>query len=206
MSASTDALAPVTARSTALTRFDRAAAIGVLVAIVAMAIYWLSNRFFDATRGDFFYLADAFLHGRTWLDVRLGYQDVIVVGDRIYVPFAPFPAIAFMPIVAVFGPLVADQWETGINAALAASVVGLGWWFAARANVRSLVDRFFLVALLGFSTQIWWVTTRGGVWHTGQLIATILTLCCLIELWGSRRAALVGLLAGFAFLTRAPLA
>ena len=30
--------------------------------------------------------------------------------------------------------------------------------------------------LLGFSTQIWWVTTRGGVWHTGQLIATMLTL------------------------------
>jgi hypothetical protein len=62
------------------------------------------------------------------------------------------------------------------------------------------------VALLGFSTQIWWVTTRGGVWHTGQLIATILTLLCLIELWGARRPWLIGLLAGFAFLTRAPLA
>jgi len=73
-------------------------------------------------------------------------------------------------------------------------------------GVRSLVDRFFLVLLLGFSTQIWWVTTRGGVWHTGHLIATILTLGCLIELWGSRRAWLIGLLAGFAFLTRAPLA
>src|SRR3954464_14951468 len=111
MSASTDALAPVPTRSTALARFDRAAAVGVLVAVVAMAIYWLSNRLFDATRGDFFYLADAFLHGQTWLDVRLGFQDVIVVGDRIYVPFAPFPAIALVPIVAIFGPGIADQWE-----------------------------------------------------------------------------------------------
>ena len=34
------------------------------------SIYWLANREFDAGRGDFFYLADAFLHGRTWLDVR----------------------------------------------------------------------------------------------------------------------------------------
>ena len=68
-------------------------------------------------------------------------------------------------------------------------------------GVRSLVDRFWLVALLGFSTQIWWVTTRGGVWHTGQLIATMLTLACLIELWGSRRAWLIGLMAGAAFLT-----
>src|SRR6476660_4209032 len=206
MSASTDALAPVTARSTALTRFDRAAAVGVLVAVVAMAIYWLSNRLFDATRGDFFYLADAFLHGRVWLDVRLGFQDVIVRDGHIDVPFSPVPAVALMPIVAIVDPVVADAWETGINAALAASTIGLAWWFTARVGVRSLVDRFFLVVLLGFSTQIWWVTTRGGVWHTGHLIATILTLACLIELWGSRRAWLIGLLAGAAFMTRAPLA
>jgi hypothetical protein len=193
-------------RPSRLARFDQTTLVGLGLVVLAGIVYWLSNRFFDATRGDFFYLADAFLHGRVWLDVRLGYQDVIPIGDRIYVPFAPFPAIALMPIVAIFGPQVADQWETGINAALAASTVGLGWWFAGGAGVRSLVDRAWLVALLGFSTQIWWVTTRGGVWHTGQLIATILTLACLIELWGSRRAWLIGLLAGFAFLTRAPLA
>ena len=67
-------------------------------------------------------------------------------------------------------------------------------------------DRFWLTLLFGFSTQILWITTRGGVWHTGQLIATILTFACLIELWGGRRAWLIGLLAGAAFLTRAPLA
>jgi len=185
---------------------DQPAQVGLALTVLAAVVYWLSNRMFDATRGDFFYLADAFLHGRTWLDVRLGYQDVIDLNGHIYVPFAPFPAIALMPIVAIFGPVIADQLETGINAALAASTVGLAWWFAGRVAVRSLVDRFFLGLLLGFSTQIWWVTTRGGVWHTGQLIATILTLACLIELWGSRRAWLIGLLAGAAFLTRAPLA
>jgi hypothetical protein len=206
MTATTRALGSASPRATTLERFDRPAQIGVGVAILAMAIYWLSNRMFDATRGDFFYLADAFLHGRVWLDIRLGYQDVIVRDGHIYVPFAPFPAVALMPIVAIFGPVVTDQWETGINAALAASTVGLAWWFAARVGVRSLVDRFFLVVLLGFSTQIWWVTTRGGVWHTGHLIATILTLACLIELWGSRRAWLIGFLAGAAFMTRAPLA
>ena len=60
--------------------------------------------------------------------------------------------------------------------------------------------------LLGFSTAIWWVTTRGGVWHTGHLIATFLTLCALIETFGRRRPLLLGLLGGAAFLTRAPLA
>ena len=189
-----------------LVRVNGAVLVGLVVMVGAAVVYWLSNRLYDAARGDFFYLADAFLHGRTWLDVRLGPQDVIVRDGHIYVPFAPFPGIALMPMVALVGPGVADQWETGINAALAAAGVGLAWWFAARAGVRSLVDRFVLVVLLGFSTQIWWITTRGGVWHTGQLIATILTLGCLLELWGRRRAWLIGLLAGAAFLTRAPLA
>jgi hypothetical protein len=75
-----------------------------------------------------------------------------------------------------------------------------------RLGVRRVIDRFGICLLLGFSTQIWWVATRGGVWHTGHLIATILTLGCLLELWGGRRAWLIGLMAGAAFLTRAPLA
>ncbi|MFL5755263.1 MAG: hypothetical protein ACJ77N_03105, partial [Chloroflexota bacterium] len=84
--------------------------------------------------------------------------------------------------------------------------VGLAWWLTARIGVRRTTIRLWLAALFGFSTQIWWVTTRGGVWHTGHLVATILTLACLVELWGKQRPLLVGLLAGAAFLTRAPLA
>ncbi|HEY7522138.1 MAG TPA: hypothetical protein VH720_00590 [Candidatus Limnocylindrales bacterium] len=187
-------------------RPGRAVVVGLGVVALSALVFWLSNRQFDAGRGDFFYLADAFLHGRTWLDFRPGPADVIVVGDRTYVPFAPFPAIALMPVVAILGPVTADQVESGINALLAAAGLGLGWLLLGRLGVERLRDRAWLVALLGFSTAIWWVTTRGGVWHTGQLIATILTIACLAELWGRRRAALIGLLAGAAFLTRAPLA
>ena len=80
-----------------------------------------ANRRFDAGRGDFFYLADAFLHGRTWLDVAASAPyDVIYVDGHVYVPFAPFPAIVLMPLVAIVGAVTADQWESGINAVLAA--------------------------------------------------------------------------------------
>jgi hypothetical protein len=180
--------------------------VGLAVTAVAAVIYWLCARDFDAGRGDLFYLADAFLHGRTWLDFQPGPNDVIIVDGRFYVPFAPFPAIALMPVVALLGPVGADEVESGINALLAAGGVGLCWMLLARIGVARLRDRLALVVLFGFSTQILWVTTRGGVWHTGHLIATILTFACLIELWGRRRAWLIGLLAGAAFLTRAPLA
>jgi hypothetical protein len=192
-------------RPVALT-VSHAVPVGAAVVAISAVLYWLAARDFDAGRGDFFYLADAFLHGRTWLDFRPGANDVIIVGDRYYVPFAPFPAVALMPIVAVLGAVGADQVESGINASLAAIGVGLCWMLLGRVGVRRLANRLALTILFGFSTQILWVTTRGGVWHTGHLIATILTLLCLIELWGRRRAWLVGLLAGAAFLTRAPLA
>jgi hypothetical protein len=196
-------------------RFDQLAWIGLGVTVASAVLFWLCNRFFDAQHGDFFYLADAILHGQLSIDRAaippgaIGGQDVIPTDDglRFFVPFAPFPAIVLLPIVAITGPVVADQWETGINAVLAAATVGLGWWLLDRVGVERLRDRLVLIALLALSTPIWWVTTRGGVWHTGQLIATSLTLLCLIELFGERRrAALVGLLAGFAFLSRAPVA
>jgi hypothetical protein len=188
-------------------RPSTALVVGLAVVGISAVLYWLANRQFDALRGDLFYLADAFLHGRVWLDVRLGPNDVILVGDHYYVPFAPFPAVALTPIVALIGPSTADQVESGINAILAAFGVGMCWWLLGRIGVARLSDRLWLTVLFGFSTQILWVTTRGGVWHTGHLIATILTFGCLIEIFGQRqRAWLVGLLAGAAFLSRAPLA
>jgi hypothetical protein len=180
--------------------------VGLAIVAVSAVLYWLANHQFDAGRGDFFYLAEAFLQGRTWLTVQLGAWDVIPVDGRFYVPFAPFPAVALMPVVAILGAPGADQVESGINAMLAAGGVGMCWWLLGRIGVERLTDRAWLTVLFGFSTQILWVTTRGGVWHTGHLVATILTFACLIELWGRQRAFLIGLLAGFAFLTRAPLA
>ena len=179
---------------------------GIGVAVAAFLVYWLSNRMYDAGRGDLFYLADSFLHGHPWIDVILGPNDIIHYGGHAYVPFAPLPAILFMPLVALIGPVTADQWETGIDAGLAAFVVLASWWVAGRIGVTRLRDRLALVILLGFSTQVWWVTTRGGVWHTGHLVAMILTLFLLAELFGQRRPVLMGLLVGLAFLTRAPVA
>jgi hypothetical protein len=191
----------------------RVLAVGIGLIVVSFFVFWLSNRSFSAGRADFMYLADAFLHGRVWVPVglppnapRLGVNDVIPVDDHLFVPFAPFPAVALMPLIALIGPVTADHWETGINAALAATVVGLSYWLSGRLGVRKLWDRVMLAILLGFSTQIWWVTTRGGVWHTGHLIATILVLLLIAEMFGRRRAFVMGLLVGFAFLTRAPLA
>ena len=184
----------------------RALGVGLGAILLAFGIYALSSYQFDAGHPDFFYLADAFLHGRTWLDRPFGPFDAVIVGTRVYVPFAPFPAIAVMPLVALVGPVTADRWEQIIGSAMAAIDVGLCWWLVGRIGVRSIRDRLWLVALFGFSTALWWVTTRGGVWHTGHQVALMVTLAALIESFGRRRPLLLGLLLGAAFLSRAPLA
>lgn len=179
---------------------------GLALAAGATLVYWLAARAYSAERPDFFYLADAFLRGQTWLDATPAIWDVIIREGRAYVPFGPFPAIAFTPLVAVVGPGTASAWEPLINAGLAGASVGLLWWLLARIGIEQRVDRLWLVLLFGFSTQVLWVTARGGVWHAGHLFALLLTFGVLLELWGKRRAWLIGLLAGAALLTRAPLA
>jgi hypothetical protein len=168
-------------------------------------LFYVSAYRFDAGRPDFYYLADAFLNGRTWLDAALGWADSVQVGDRVYVPFAPFPAFVLAPLVALVGPATAAGWEPLVNSLLATAGLALLWRLAGRLGVTSLADRTWLLILFGFSTATWWVTMRGGVWHTGHLVATILTFLGLLEAFGRRRALVLGLLAGAAFLTRAPL-
>lgn len=173
---------------------------------VAWLLFWLSAREVPWVRRDFFFLADAFLHGRTWLTFEPYQWDQIVIGNRTYVPFGPLPAILLMPLVAALGVDRAGTLEPGINTLLAAACVALLWVLLGRMRVRRTVDRLWLCALFGFSSPIWWIADRGGVWHTGQLVATVLTMVCLVELWGLRRPWLIGLVAGAAFLARPTLA
>ena len=188
-------------------RRGRLADVAVPAAVLAVAfvVYLLCARLFDAGRPDFFYLADAFLHFREWLTYQPGPYDVVVVDGRVYVPFAPFPAFVLMPLVAVVGPGTATSWQPIVNSLLACAGLAQLWRLAGRLGVRSRADRAWLVALFGFSTATWWVTMRGGVWHTGHLVASILTFAGLLEAYGRRRPWALGLLAGAAFMTRAPL-
>ena len=117
-----------------------ALALGLVAAAVSFVIFAATSSGFDAGRPDFFYLADAFLHGRLWLDHPLGPADNVIIDGRVYVPFAPFPAVAFVPLAALFGPVRLDQWEQVIDSAIAAVDVGrAGGSWAGSASGRSSI-------------------------------------------------------------------
>ena len=130
---------------------------------------------------------------------RSGRADNVIVDGRVYVPFAPFPAIVFMPLVALFGPVRLDQWEQIIDSAIAAVDVGLCWWLMGRLGVRSLVDRLWLVILFGFSTQICGSPRAAACGTPGHLIAAAASRSPRSSrAFGRRRPWLLGLLVGAA--------
>lgn len=176
-----------------------------MVGFVGLVIF-VSARWADVDRPEFFYLADAFLHGRTWLEQSFGIFDFVRSGERFYVPFAPFPALGLAPLVALVGPAAAAQSEPLIDAALVATSLALLWRLAGRLGVRRTNERAWLVVLFGLSTATWWIAMRGGVWHTGQLFASVMTFSALLEAHGRRRPLVLGLLGGAGFLSRPTLA
>ena len=111
--------------------------VGVGVAVAAFLVYWLTNRSFEAGRGDFFYLADAFLHGQVWIDRRPAPYDVIYGADRPRLrPVRAVPGDRPDAAGRVVGAETADTWESGINAGLAAIGLLLAWWVTGRIGVR----------------------------------------------------------------------
>ena len=173
--------------------------------VTPLVIY---GKWFDAGRPDFFLLADSFLHGRLWLavDWRPPINDIVILHGHVYVPFAPFPAFLFVPLVALIGVQHAVAWEPVINAFLAGVDVALAWVTLGAFGVRRWGDRLWLVTLFGFGTVLWNITERGGVWHTAEIIAMGLTFWGLIETRREQpRPWLLGLLGGAAFLTRSTL-
>ena len=178
----------------------------IIAGVVAAAWFALLNRDITGGRQDYVYLADAMLHGRLGLTQRLGFVDVVVANGLYFLPFAPLPAFLFVPFVWLVGIDTTAHWTQLIDAVLAGAAVGGMWALFGRIGVRSIGDRAWLALLFAISTPLSWAAVRGSVWQEGQVITTVLTVFALVELWGARRAWLVGLLAGGAFLTRGTLA
>lgn len=173
------------------------------IAVYVGVIFWVIAFQWSNGRWDYYFLAEAFLEGRTWVDpLGPGFADTVVIGDRAYVPFPPFPAVVLMPLVWLVGAAAVLPWEQTINVALAATTVALFWVLLGRVERLSASARMWLIVLFALSTPMWWITVRGGPWHFAQLLATLVTLVGLMETFGRRRPWVLGMVAAASFLTR----
>jgi hypothetical protein len=147
---------------------------------------------------NFVLLADAFAHGRVWIDWPGAYIDALPYAGRYYVIEAPLPAVLLLPFVRAFG--------TGVSQTLLANVLGgvatfAGYDIAARLGVP-LRARILLCGFLLLGTDLFWCAELGDVWFIAHVSSVAFTLLAIRELLGSRRGWVVAIFAACAVESR----
>lgn len=180
--------------------------IALLVYLIPAAL--APNRLQSSRFAYFNYLADAFLHGQVSLRLQPPQLlDLVLYDGRLYLYWPPFPAIAILPLVALFGVGVSDVMFTVV---VGAATIGLLARFLAALDDGGVTQlgaerRAILVVSVAFGTVLVILIPGGTVWYTGQVVGwACLLLAALFALTrtGPAGYALTGLALACATATR----
>jgi hypothetical protein len=165
---------------------------------VTLLLYASNPRVPDAYKHHV-YVADAWLHGHTWVEgYPPHYHDWITVNGKVHSPFGPTPAALLVPFVWWWGTAlnmnVFSMAVAGVNAALCWLLlldVGVG---PRRAALGTLI--------FAFGTVNWFTAIIGTTWFLSHLCVELFLLLSLREVFRRGRSILVGAAFGFAVLSR----
>ncbi len=164
---------------------------GLIAGIVAVVAILLASGLKATPYDNFVLLADAFRHGRVWIDWPGPYIDALPYHGKYYVIEAPLPAVLLLPAVFV--------WGTHVNQTLLAALLGGVATFAGYEIARRLAvprrTTILLCTFLLFGTDLFWCAMLGDVWFIAHVASVAATLLAIRELLGARRGALVALYA-----------
>lgn len=158
-------------------------------ALMSLFIYALvsakTDHLFRPTEQAYYnYLADAFLHGQTWL--RLIPPDMIdlsLFNNNLYLYWAPLPAVLLIPFVAAFGIQFNDVLFSILVASINVGLIAQLLRQACKVDVISLTKekRAILVFFFAFGTVHFLIAPFGSVWFTGQLIGFLFTILAYLS-------------------------
>lgn len=123
---------------------------------------------------------------------------------KYYVSFPPFPAVAMLPAVAIFGPRTNDVLFTVL---LAGAVPAILYLLLRRQQVGLPREpALWLTGLFAFGSVFYFSSVIGQVWFTAHIVSLLLCglylLCALPPRW----PILAGLAIGALYLTRPQMA
>ncbi len=145
-------------------------------------------------------LADAFLHGRLWVE-SCPEIDCALFQNRTYIIFPPLPAVVAMPFVAIFG---FPGFKGFVLLGLALSALSLVLWHRILLALEvARTETFWLLAALAFASPLFQVTLRSdSVWFFAQAVGFLMTTASLWAVICRSSLPLAGLFVGLAFLCR----
>ncbi len=171
----------------------------VALVLIAAIIYFATKTNF-AVHNQYVLLANAFLHGRLDIKNPGPWLELAQYEGRYYVINPPMPAVLLLPFVAIFG---SGFDQSILSVVLGAIIVGLTYTMLRHAGTSKQLGLWISV-LMGFGTNLWWASADGTSWTLAHVSAVFFLTMAVIESLGKRRAWLMGLLLGFATLSRLP--
>jgi 4-amino-4-deoxy-L-arabinose transferase-like glycosyltransferase len=172
----------------------------LIIALVAICIFALSKGP-PPGQNHFVYLAESFLHGQLGVTGDgIALAEIVPFQDNYYVVYPPMPAVLLTPFVAVFGTAF-DQGLLSIT--LASLCVALTWFMLKKTGTNGS-KALWLAALFGFGTCFWFISSVGSAWYIEHVTAVFFLTSAIILALYKKSPVFVGLLLGFAFLSRLP--
>jgi len=151
----------------------------------------------------FSYLAEAFLHGTTYLPVPPATaHDAVFFQGKYYWPLGPLPAVLLLPFVLIARFLGLFFFQSYLHVFLVFGVFYLFFKIAAKTGY-SKQDSAFLAFAFCFASAFIGVAIYSGSWYFAQVVAVFLVALALLEYLGKKRLWVIGTLMSFALLTRA---
>ena len=172
-----------------------------LAALAALAIMLAISHAQETAFYNYTLLADAWLHGRTWIDFPGAFIDAVPYHGHYHVVEAPMPAILLVPFAFFVG---ARANQTLLANVLGAICVYAAWRLCGRLGLSRGVT-FVAIAFFFFGTSLFVSSTEGDVWLIAHVSAVCFSLLALNEVYGRQRPWLVALFAMGAMLSRYPL-
>ena len=154
------------------------------------------------------YLADALLHGQTWLrqtpPVTL---DLSLYDGKYFLYWPPFPAFLLLPFVAIFGIQFNDVFFTLLIGAINVGLIAQLLRKACQVEFLRLskTQRAILVIFFAFGTVHFPLALSGKVWMTAQIVGfkcVLLSYLFALSLKGGKAWFFTGLALSAAILTR----
>ncbi|GAC1390374.1 MAG: hypothetical protein NVSMB31_07340 [Vulcanimicrobiaceae bacterium] len=170
-----------------------------IAAAVGMLIAWVASHNRSTSYNNYVRLADAWLHGRAWIEWPGEWLEAALYHGHRYTIPAPLPALFALPFVPY---LHLHVNQTYIAIAVCGGILASAYCLLARLGV-DLRGRILLTLFLFAGTDLWWCAELGDVWFLAQLSAMLFTFLTLNEVLGRKRALLIGIYVICAFESRA---
>ena len=171
--------------------------------IIALAAFLVFLLFKGPPPGQnhFVYLADAFLHGKLGVSGGgTGLAEIVPFNGNYFVVYPPMPAVLLLPFVAFFG----TSFDQGLMSIFLAGLCAAATWLMLKKIGANRSKALWLAALFGFGTCFWFISSVGSSWYIEHVAAVLFLTLAIIFALSKKSPFFIGVLLGFAFLSRLP--